>query len=62
VVSIDVTAVRATAGILFLRFVVVGCGIYFLPTIIALAKKKRNTMAIALVNVLLGWSVIGWIV
>ncbi len=35
---------------------------YFLPSIIALARSKRDLLAIFLVNLLLGWSVIGWIV
>lgn len=34
---------------------------YFLPTIIALVKKKKNKGAIALVNILLGWTLIGWL-
>ena len=35
---------------------------YFLPSIIALARNKRDTLAIFLLNLFLGWSVIGWIV
>jgi hypothetical protein len=36
--------------------------LYFLPTIIALVAKKRNTLAIFLLNFFLGWSFIGWVV
>lgn len=36
--------------------------LYFLPSIIALARSKRDTLAIFLLNLFLGWSVIGWIV
>jgi hypothetical protein len=36
--------------------------VYFLPTIIALAKKRRNTLAIFLLNFFLGWTFIGWVV
>ena len=36
--------------------------LYFLPSIIALARSKRDTLAIFLLNFFLGWSVIGWIV
>ena len=36
--------------------------LYMLPTIVAHFRKKRNLAAILLVNLLLGWSVIGWIV
>jgi len=35
---------------------------YFLPSIVALARSKRDLMAIFLLNLFLGWSVIGWIV
>jgi hypothetical protein len=35
---------------------------YFLPTIIAMARSKRDSMSIFLLNLLLGWSVIGWVV
>jgi hypothetical protein len=35
---------------------------YFLPTIIALARSKRDITAILLLNLFLGWSVIGWVV
>lgn len=36
--------------------------VYLVPTIIAKIRKKSNVGGIALVNVLLGWSFIGWIV
>jgi hypothetical protein len=35
---------------------------YFLPSIIALARSKRDLLAIFLLNLFLGWTVIGWIV
>lgn len=43
--------------------VVVTCGgLYLLPTIIAMSRKKSNVVPIALGNVFLGWTVIGWAV
>ena len=36
--------------------------LYFLPTIIALVGKKRNALAIFLLNFFLGWTFIGWVV
>ena len=36
--------------------------IYFLPTIIAMKRNKRNTNAICLLNLFLGWTFIGWVV
>ena len=34
---------------------------YFAPLVIALARRQHNVIAIAIVNVLLGWTIIGWI-
>ena len=36
--------------------------VYFAPTIIATVRKKRNKDAIFLLNLLLGWTFIGWVV
>lgn len=35
---------------------------YMLPTLIALLRGRRNIVAIAALNLLLGWLVIGWVV
>ena len=35
---------------------------YMLPWAIAATRNKSNTAAIALINLLLGWSLVGWIV
>jgi hypothetical protein len=37
-------------------------GTYFLPTIIAVVARRRNAVLVAIVNTLLGWSFVGWIV
>ena len=36
-------------------------GCYVVPTIVAVARRHRDTPGIAVVNILFGWSVIGWI-
>jgi len=36
--------------------------LYFMPWAVAASRYKSNTLAIALVNLLLGWTVIGWVV
>lgn len=36
--------------------------LYLLPSIEALIRKHNNFVAIALVNVFLGWTLIGWVV
>ena len=35
---------------------------YFLPTMIALARRHQNGLAIFMLNLLLGWTMFGWIV
>ncbi|MBI2665025.1 superinfection immunity protein [Candidatus Woesearchaeota archaeon] len=35
--------------------------LYFLPTIIAGMKKKKNIVDILLFNTFLGWTIIGWL-
>ena len=47
---------------LFPPFLGLGFLFYFLPSIIALAHSKRNTLAIFLLNLFFGWTFIGWIV
>lgn len=40
----------------------VSVAIYFLPTMIAVLCQRRNTVAIAALNLLLGWTALGWII
>jgi len=35
---------------------------YFVPTIIAVQDKKQNKTAIIALNVLAGWTFIGWVI
>ena len=35
---------------------------YFMPAIIALLRDKRGAGGVALVNLFLGWTVVGWFV
>jgi hypothetical protein len=39
----------------------VALGLYFLPTVIAAVKKSRQTTAIFALNLLLGWTLLGWV-
>ena len=41
----------------FLIFVI---GLYFLPAIVAAARHTHNATAILLLNIFLGWTVVGW--
>jgi hypothetical protein len=49
-------------GLFFFHFFGFWFVMYFLPSIIAFAKSKRDALAIFLLNFFLGWSVIGWFV
>jgi hypothetical protein len=49
-------------GLFFFHFIGISFVMYFLPSIIALIRSKRDTLAIFLLNFFLGWTVIGWFV
>lgn len=40
----------------------IGVGIYFLPSLIAVARHTHNSTGIFLFNLFLGWTVIGWVI
>ena len=47
--------------ITFVLTVLIGGALYILPTIIASNVKHHNAAAIFILNLLLGWTVLGWI-
>jgi hypothetical protein len=51
----------SSAGAVLIVIVVLALAAYFFPSIVAAARKHRNTTAIFFLNLLLGWSGIGWI-
>jgi hypothetical protein len=55
----------AIAGLLLLIFIVVGSAVgialYLLPLIVAVMRKSHLIGPVAAVNILLGWSLIGWV-
>ncbi|AXT60240.1 superinfection immunity protein [Aquimarina sp. AD10] len=42
--------------------IIVAIAFYFIPSIIALIRWKKNLVAIIALNFFLGWSLIGWVV
>jgi hypothetical protein len=57
--SASVGRIGALSAVLYLA----GFALYFAPTIVALARRgAASTGAIAVINILLGWTVVGWIV
>jgi hypothetical protein len=45
-----------------MELLLIGLAVYFVPTVIAYVRRHRNTGAIAALNVLLGWTVLGWVI
>lgn len=45
---------------LFLVVIVIGA--YFLPTIVAVARKVSDRGSVTVINLFLGWTLIGWVV
>lgn len=46
-------------GLLVLVIVAI---VYMLPTIVAMTRGTANRMSVAVVNVFLGWTFVGWVV
>jgi hypothetical protein len=48
----------------FFFFPIFGFGfvLYFLPSIIAVARSKRDIASIFVLNLFLGWTAIGWVI
>lgn len=43
-------------------YLTVFCAVYLLPAIIAGGRGHHNAASISIINVFLGWSLIGWVV
>ena len=50
------------AAVVFFHFFGFGFLFYFFPSIIAFARSKRDATSIFLLNLFLGWTLIGWVV
>lgn len=56
-----VSAVIAFIGSLSIFGILLFAVLYFLPTVIAYKMKHPNLVLIALINIVLGWTFLGWI-
>jgi hypothetical protein len=45
-----------------MHFMIFGVAFYFLPAIIAAVRHTHNATGIFFLNLLLGWTVVGWCV
>jgi hypothetical protein len=48
-------------SLMVITFVVASLAVYFLPTVIAMARQHPAQVSILLVNLFLGWTLIGWV-
>lgn len=48
------------AGFGIVLLIIIGIS-YFIPSVVALVRSHHNVGAIIALNVLLGWTIIGWI-
>lgn len=45
-----------------LLLIILAFAFYFLPSFIAFLRQHKNRMAIFLLNLFLGWSVLAWVI
>ena len=48
-------------AILGLFLLIGGLALYFAPLLVAMRNERENTTAIGLLNLFLGWTLIGWV-
>ena len=41
---------------------ILALALYFLPTVVAVTRKVTNQGSVAVINIFLGWTMIGWVV
>lgn len=57
----DPAAGGAVFGLSLIMLLIVGAVLYFVPAIVALARHHANAPAIVVLNLLAGWTFIGWV-
>lgn len=45
-----------------MELIIIGLIIYFFPTIVAWMRGKKNGWGVIVVNLFLGWTLIGWVI
>ena len=49
-------------GLLFGTGILLLLGIHFLPTFVAFVRQQRHAVLILVLNILVAWTIIGWLV
>ena len=55
-------AMVGPASFLISWFGLLGLVLYFVPAIVAFVRKVPNQVSVLVINLFLGWSLIGWVV
>ncbi len=58
----DSAGASGGAALLIVLLVLLGAAAYFVPTIVASLRKVPNLGSVIVVNLLLGWTFVGWVV
>lgn len=48
-------------GVILGVMITAGLSLYFLPTIVATVRRRRRLASIFSVNLIVGWTIVGWI-
>ena len=59
-VAASTSTVNDGAVTVFVVVVLAACALYMAPTIVAIARRVPNVGSVAAINLLLGWSLVGW--
>ena len=49
-------------GLLEIAIIIFAIAFYFLPSLIAYFRKHKNLVAVFMLNLSLGWTLVGWVV
>ncbi len=60
-VAKNMIAISGASPILAVLAVLAALALYMLPAIIAFNRRHRNRIAIVVLNILLGWTFLGWV-
>jgi hypothetical protein len=53
---------NAIVGLLFFVGLALAAALYFTPTIVAFLRHSRQRLPVLVLNLLLGWTFVGWVV
>ena len=52
----------ATSAAIVIAWIIISTGAYFAPAIVALARHVPNAGSVIVIDLLLGWTIVGWII